>query len=125
MVEGTGLENRQAGNRLVGSNPTPSATHVAEAAASISNHSDTSASPQRDAWWRQNSHTIRHSHVRRLIAILAPRTAAKNRRPWEGPAHDPSGSRLVWVGMSDILLRIIAFFVLTTATTLLMVLAYF
>lgn len=25
-VEGTGLENRQAGNRLVGSNPTPSAT---------------------------------------------------------------------------------------------------
>ena len=26
MVEGTGLENRQAGNRLVGSNPTPSAT---------------------------------------------------------------------------------------------------
>ena len=26
MVEGTGLENRQAGNRLVGSNPTLSAT---------------------------------------------------------------------------------------------------
>lgn len=26
MVEGTGLENRQAGNRLVGSNPTSSAT---------------------------------------------------------------------------------------------------
>ena len=26
MVEGTGLENRQAGDRLVGSNPTPSAT---------------------------------------------------------------------------------------------------
>ncbi len=26
MVEGTGLENRQAGNRLVGSNPTPSAS---------------------------------------------------------------------------------------------------
>jgi hypothetical protein len=26
VVEGTGLENRQAGNRLVGSNPTPSAT---------------------------------------------------------------------------------------------------
>ena len=25
VVEGTGLENRQAGNRLVGSNPTPSA----------------------------------------------------------------------------------------------------
>ncbi len=25
MVEGTGLENRQAGDRLVGSNPTPSA----------------------------------------------------------------------------------------------------
>ena len=25
-VEGTGLENRQTGNRLVGSNPTPSAT---------------------------------------------------------------------------------------------------
>ena len=28
MVEGTGLENRQAGNRLVGSNPTLSATFV-------------------------------------------------------------------------------------------------
>jgi hypothetical protein len=28
VVEGTGLENRQAGNRLVGSNPTPSANHV-------------------------------------------------------------------------------------------------
>lgn len=26
VVEGTGLENRQAGDRLVGSNPTPSAT---------------------------------------------------------------------------------------------------
>ena len=26
MVEGTGLENRQAGNRLGGSNPSPSAT---------------------------------------------------------------------------------------------------
>ena len=26
VVEGTGLENRQAGNRLVGSNPTPSAS---------------------------------------------------------------------------------------------------
>jgi hypothetical protein len=25
VVEGTGLENRQTGNRLVGSNPTPSA----------------------------------------------------------------------------------------------------
>jgi hypothetical protein len=25
VVEGSGLENRQAGNRLVGSNPTPSA----------------------------------------------------------------------------------------------------
>jgi hypothetical protein len=25
VVEGTGLENRQAGDRLVGSNPTPSA----------------------------------------------------------------------------------------------------
>ena len=25
-VEGTGLENRQTGNRLVGSNPTPSAS---------------------------------------------------------------------------------------------------
>ena len=28
VVEGTGLENRQAGNRLVGSNPTPSAIDV-------------------------------------------------------------------------------------------------
>ena len=28
MVEGTGLENRQAGNRLVGSNPTPSASYT-------------------------------------------------------------------------------------------------
>ena len=27
-VEGTGLENRQAGDRLVGSNPTPSAIFV-------------------------------------------------------------------------------------------------
>lgn len=30
MVEGTGLENRQACKRLVGSNPTPSATCFAE-----------------------------------------------------------------------------------------------
>ena len=29
VVEGTGLENRQAGDRLVGSNPTPSATLLA------------------------------------------------------------------------------------------------
>jgi hypothetical protein len=28
VVEGTGLENRQAGDRLVGSNPTPSASHA-------------------------------------------------------------------------------------------------
>ena len=28
MVEGTGLENRQAGDRLVGSNPTPSAKTI-------------------------------------------------------------------------------------------------
>ncbi len=40
MVEGTGLENRQAGDRLVGSNPTPSAnsparTHVMAARAAI------------------------------------------------------------------------------------------
>ena len=28
VVEGTGLENRQAGDRLVGSNPTPSATNL-------------------------------------------------------------------------------------------------
>jgi hypothetical protein len=28
VVEGTGLENRQAGNRLVGSNPTPSAIFI-------------------------------------------------------------------------------------------------
>ena len=28
VVEGTGLENRQAGNRLVGSNPTPSAKRL-------------------------------------------------------------------------------------------------
>ena len=28
VVEGTGLENRQAGNRLVGSNPTPSASYA-------------------------------------------------------------------------------------------------
>ena len=27
VVEGSGLENRQAGNRLVGSNPTPSAIY--------------------------------------------------------------------------------------------------
>ena len=27
MVEGTGLENRQTGDRLVGSNPTPSANY--------------------------------------------------------------------------------------------------
>ena len=31
VVEGTGLENRQAGNRLVGSNPTPSATRTKNA----------------------------------------------------------------------------------------------
>ena len=28
VVEGTGLENRQAGDRLVGSNPTPSANYL-------------------------------------------------------------------------------------------------
>ena len=32
MVEGTGLENRQAGDRLVGSNPTPSASGAGPAA---------------------------------------------------------------------------------------------
>ena len=30
MVEGTGLENRQAGDRLVGSNPTASAIDFAQ-----------------------------------------------------------------------------------------------
>ena len=30
MVEGNGLENRRAGNRTVGSNPTPSATCLSE-----------------------------------------------------------------------------------------------
>jgi hypothetical protein len=48
------------------------------------------------------------------------------RQPWEGPSviapDAPLGTGL---GMSDILLRVIAFFVLTTATTILMMLAYY
>ena len=42
-VEGTGLENRQAGDRLVGSNPTPSAT---SSRADLSQGSDGNSDPE-------------------------------------------------------------------------------
>jgi hypothetical protein len=47
-------------------------------------------------------------------------------RPWEGPGVIPTSCG-AWhgAGMRDILLRVIAFFVLTTATTILMLLAYY
>ena len=44
-VEGTGLENRQAGDRLVGSNPTPSATELWIRPAQRPLHYDWSADP--------------------------------------------------------------------------------
>ena len=37
-VEGTGLENRQAGDRLVGSNPTPSASLIRQPSSALRAH---------------------------------------------------------------------------------------
>lgn len=47
VVEGTGLENRQAGDRLVGSNPTPSAIALLgqQSIFSYNNGLETSARP--------------------------------------------------------------------------------
>jgi hypothetical protein len=56
---------------------------------------------------------------------LAPSTGAKTGTLWEGRASSDELRRTARAEMSDILLRVIAFFVLTTATTILMVLAYY
>ena len=74
----------------------------------------------------QKDHTLSHSRARHLAATFMPRCVAMTGRPWEGPGVIPTSCG-AWhgAGMRDILLRVIAFFVLTTATTVLMLLAYY